>query len=1148
MPIKMTRFALLLLLLLTFSGKLAAQDDYVRFKRITINDGLSLSSVYNIYQDSKGFMWFGTEDGLNKYDGQNITVYGAHTDQRNLLANKWVEQIYEDKAGMIWIGSRSGLTRYNPRKGNFTVLQHDPEDPYTLSNDTITAIEADLQNEIWVGTYQGLNHVDRFTSEVQRVVPDDEEMVGLTGRISGFLSDESGNFWIATYEGLYNYDRKSGLFFLENVEGLIDTSTCIYHMMKAENFIWLATDRGLVKIDLSTAGEHQLITLEFSSGDSSIHRIVPDSQGQVWILTGEGLYCYRGEEEGLLRYLSAGGTTHSLALDPNEPLLEDNNGDIWFGTFGNGVFKIDPVTLGYQHYLHNPADPESLSENSINCIYQDRSGATWFGTFGAGISIMNPHSNKFTLYKSNPFNRNSLVSSFIWTVCETNDSILWMGTNAHGISCYDQRRGTFTHYDHNPFDPGSLSNSSVRKIYQDSRGRVWIGTDGGGLDLFNPAERSFIHFRHDPEDPTSISHNSVRAIYEDRNGKIWIGTRDGLNLLREEDLSFRRYLTEADQQEGPPRNFIYNSIHQDQNDNLWVGTYGGGLCLLNPEDGSCTNYYNDPEDPNTISDNIVYSIYEDPQGRFWIGTNSGLNMFYPATGSFRRFGVNEGLSNEVIYGVLPDDNNQIWLSTNLGICSFDLESFEVKNFDMNDGLQSNEFNGGSYHRGPSGKLYFGGVYGLNVFTPESIEPVTNVPEVTLTKLEVLGKEVLIAGIELEEEFEDQPGRILENEENFYSSENVTYMEEIILDYRHRFFSVEFAALNNLQTGDLSYSYMMENLDTDWNRAGARNYVSYTNMKAGIYQLKVVAENTDGFQSDPPMLLRIVITPPIWLSWWFILLEVLVSTAIVVLVYIYLLKSRTNRLLKHQNQQISQTNEALRKSEKNLMELNATKDKFFSIISHDLKNPFSSLLSISDLMVESFNDTEREDHKAGFKKINESVKHLLDLLENLLTWSSSQRGRIKYDPVKFNLSTLVQENINLHKLLAEKKGILLVSSKPDELYAYGDRDMINSVIRNLVTNAVKFTNKDKKVEIRLETRNKDIEVKIVDEGIGINPEQLKKLFRIDEKFKSTGTAGEKGTGLGLIICREFVEKNGGEISVKSIPGKGSIFSFTVPMAN
>ena len=613
-------------------------------------------------------------------------------------------------------------------------------------------------------------------------------------------------------------------------------------------------------------------------------------------------------------------------------------------------------------------------------------------------------------------------------------------------------------------------------------------------------------------------------------------------------MTFRHYLMGADQKEGPPNNFIYSAIHQDQQDNLWVGTYGGGLCMINPENGTCIQYFNDPEDPNTISDNIVFSIHEDQQGRFWIGTNSGLNMFYPATGSFRRFGVSEGLANEVIYGVLPDNNNCIWLSTNLGICRFNLETFEVKNFDMNDGLQSNEFNGGSYHKGKSGKLYFGGVYGMNMIDPAAIKPVTKVTDVTLTQLEVMGQEVRIAGIDLEEEFEEDPGRIVEFEGNYYSKENISYMEEIVLDYKHRFFSVEFSALNNRQTGDLSYSYIMENLETDWNNAGTRNYVSYTNMKAGTYLLKVVAENSDGYRSNPPMQLRIIITPPMWLKWWFILLEVLVSSAIVIMVYIYLLKSRTNRLLKHQNQQISQANEALRKSEKNLMELNATKDKFFSIISHDLKNPFSSLLSISDLMVDSFNDTEEEDHKAGFKKINQSVKHLLDLLENLLTWSRSQRGRIKYDPVRFNLSNLVQENINLHRLLAERKGIMLLSSQQDEIYAYGDRDMINSVIRNLVTNAVKFTHKDRKVEIQLKAREKNIEVKIVDEGIGIATEQVEKLFRIDEKFKSTGTAGEKGTGLGLIICKEFVEKNGGEITVKSAPGKGSVFSFTVPMAN
>ena len=1143
----MTRYVLFIFGLLLFSGNLAAQEDYVRFQRITINDGLSLSSVYDIYQDSKGFMWFGTEDGLNKYDGQSITVYGAHTDQHDLLANKWVEQIYEDKSGMIWLGSRSGLTRYNPRLGVFTAMRHDPEDPATLSNDTITAIESDLQNEIWVGTYQGLNHVDRFTSEVQRIIPDDEDLVGLTARISQFLSDESGNFWIATYRGLYNYDRKSGLFFSENVDGIVDTSTCIYQMVKADNFIWLATDRGLAKIDLSTARQHRLITPEFPERDPVILRIVPDNLGQIWILTGKSLYCYSEREDTLTRVLSAGGTTHSLALEPKEPLVLEPGGDLWFGTFGNGAYQIDPQTLTYKHYMHNPADPESISENSINCIFLDRSGATWFGTFGAGISILNPYSNRFTLYKNNPFNRNSLISSFVWTICEARDHTLWVGTDAFGISCYYPQRGTYVHYDHDPFDPTSLSASSVRKIYQDSKGRIWIGTDGGGLDLFNPDERSFIHFRHDPGNPASISNNSVRAVYEDLHGRLWIGTRDGLNLLHEDDMTFSRYMLGSEQKDPPLHNFIYSAILQDQNDQLWVGTYGGGLCRLDPENGSCVSYVHDPDDPNTISDNIVFSIFEDPQGRFWIGTNNGLNMFYPATGSFRRFGVGEGLANEVIYGILPDDNNCIWLSTNLGICRFNLETFETKNFDMNDGLQSNEFNGGSYHRGPSGKLYFGGVYGMNAFDPESVEPVRQVPEVTLTKLDVLGKEVLIAGVEQEDAFEDQPGRIIEFGGNFYSSENVSYMEEIVLDYRLRFFSVEFAALNNLQTGELNYSYMMENLDTDWNNAGTRNYVSYTNMKAGSYTLRVVAENTDGYRS-PPMLLRILITPPIWLSWWFILLEIIFSTAIVVMIYVYLLKSRTNRLLKHQNQQISQANEALRKSEKNLMELNATKDKFFSIISHDLKNPFSSLLSISELMVESFDHTDREDHKAGFQKINQSVKHLLDLLENLLTWSRSQRGKIKYEPVRFNLSTLVQENINLHRLLAERKGIMLQSNDQGEVYAYGDRDMINSVIRNLVTNAVKFTERDKKVEIQLNPKDKEVEVSIMDEGIGISSEQLEKLFRIDEKFKSTGTAGEKGTGLGLIICREFVEKNGGEIHVRSSPGKGSVFSFTIPMAN
>ena len=1140
-------FCLIILTLLAIPY-LNGQDEYVRFKRITINDGLSLSSVYNIYQDSKGFMWFGTEDGLNKYDGQSITVYGATTEKHDILANKWIELVYEDKSGMIWLGSRGGLTMYNPRKGAFTIIEHDQESSTSLSNDTVTAIVADLKNDVWVGTYGGLNRVNRFTGEAERIIPDEEELEGLTSRISGFALDRSGMLWIGTHRGLFSQDRKSGLFFNETTDGIIGPRTRMSCMSPGTDALWLGTELGLVKMDLSDSAQHLVIHTGTGGAEPSIKGLLVDRMEQVWVQTSGGLYCYRNDTEGMVKVLETGGATHSLALNPVEPLVEDRDGYIWHGSFGDGAFRIDPVTFAYKHHTHNPADPNSLSQNSVNCIYEDRSGTLWFGTFGAGISILDPLANQFTLFKNDPFNTNSLASSFIWTICETSDSILWCGSNANGVSCYDQQRGTFAHFDHNPFDPSSLSNSSVRKIYQDSRDRIWVGTDGGGLNLFQPADRSFRHFKHDPDNPHSISNNSVRAIYEDPRGRLWVGTRKGLNLFDPDSNKFQRFLLDPNSPVHVSHHFIYSAIYMDKDGFLWAGAFGGGLCRMNPEEDTCTWFAHDPEDPTTISDNIVFSIYEDEMGRFWIGTNSGLNMFYPATGSFRRFGVGEGLANEVIYGILPDNENRIWLSTNRGIIRFDLETFEVKNFDQNDGLQSNEFNGGSFHRGHDGRLYFGGVYGFNVIDPSRIEPIQNVTEVTLTELEVLGEKVLIAGVDLEEQFEEDPGTIIEYEGDYYSSENVTYMEEIVLDYKHRFFSIEFSALNTPQPGKLRYSYIMENLETEWNNAGTRNYVSYANMKAGEYTLKVVAENTDGYRSDPPLRLSIIITPPFWQSWWFILLEILVASAIVIMIYIYLVKSRTNRLLTYQNQQISQANEALRESEKNLMELNATKDKFFSIISHDLKNPFSSLLSISELMVESFDDADKDDHRAGFKKINQSVKHLLDLLENLLTWSRSQRGRIKYDPVRFNLTNLIQENINIHKLLAEKKGIMLLSPDRDEIYAYGDRDMINSVVRNLMTNAVKFTGPDKKIEVKLQASDSEIEVSIVDQGIGIPPENLGKLFRIDEKFKSTGTAGEKGTGLGLIICQEFVEKHGGSISVQSEPGQGTTFSFTLPMSN
>ena len=277
-----------------------------------------------------------------------------------------------------------------------------------------------------------------------------------------------------------------------------------------------------------------------------------------------------------------------------------------------------------------------------------------------------------------------------------------------------------------------------------------------------------------------------------------------------------------------------------------------------------------------------------------------------------------------------------------------------------------------------------------------------------------------------------------------------------------------------------------------------------------------------------------------------MLELFIAFNLFMLIYKYLLKLKTNKLLQAQNEQISLVNKQLSESEMNLKELNATKDKFFSIISHDLKNPFSSLLSMSESISENFQHTDDEDKLTIFTKIHQSVKHIYSLLNNLLTWSRNQSERISFEPVEFNLSKLIEININLHRIAAEKKGIKLVANYQEDILAYADREMINTVLRNLISNAVKFSTNDSSIEIETKKENYHIKVLVKDQGIGISEENLQRLFRIDVKFKATGTAGEKGTGLGLVLCKEFVEKNKGKIKVDSILGEGSVFSFTIPV--
>ena len=1131
--VKLRIHCLTFFLLVTFYPVSGSSYNDIRFNRLTINDGLSLSSVYCIYQDSKGFMWFGTEDGLNKYDGKSFIIYRA--DDERGLAYKWTELIFEDRQGILWFGSRGGLTRFDPARESFTLYKTSYPEPFRLTNDTITSIYQISDKYMLVGTIAGL---DRINLESLECAPVDLPDEITKEKVINIISTDRMHYLIAGPKGvlLVNNSTKA----VSRI-GLPE-GTEVTDLVADENRLWIGTKEGvfmgIVSRDLS-GGKIEAHRLN-ETKSLEVEQMLPADTSTLYISTPIGLY-KTDFSAGISKFIPSRKSTHSLAIVAGKSLLRDYDGNIWYATHGDGLYRIERHTGRISNYSNNSCDPGSISENAINCIYQDRSGTLWFGTFGAGISYYNPYVQRFDLLRSDPQKDNTLASNFIWSILEDRQGRIWIGTNDKGISLYSPAEGTYTQFDHKAGDPSTLSNSSVRELFEDSEGTVWVGTDGGGLDRYNEKSNSFSHFISDPEDPNTITGNSVRVIYEDRQGSLWIGTRSGLNRFDRNTGRFIRYQHDPYDPESLSNNFIYSGIYQDLQNNLWIGTYGGGLEKLDIRTGKFTHYRNDPANPNSISDNIVFSIVEDKHGILWVGTNSGLDRFDSSAGTFSRFGIEQGLPNEVIYGVLPDHTGNLWLSTNLGICRFNFRDSSTVNYDVTQGLQSNEFNGGAFHRGHSGKLYFGGVYGLNIIDPGLIGRQKDHSKIVFTRLEILGKDVKVRSMKNKK----NGNRVIHDSLDYYLPVNIAYASELILDYSIRYFSLEFIDLGNMNYTNIRYAYFMEGLDNNWHNSGDRNFVSYANMPPGKYSFRVRSQQPGGEWSNSVAEISLTITPPFWKTWWFRMLEIIVILAVVFSVYRFLVRLRTYRILKVQNERINNANRKLKESEQNLKLMNATKDKFFSIISHDLKNPFTSLLSISETMSKNYVSYEEEEKKMGVQKIHSAIQHIYNLLENLLTWSRTQTGKIQFNPAEFNLSELITQNYNLYQLAAGKKKVELRSHVKEGIKVFADLNMIDAIIRNLLNNALKFTPSGKTVEIGITDQGDYWEVYIKDEGVGISAENLQKLFRIDEKVKTTGTEGEKGTGLGLIICKEFVEKNNGQIKVTSQVGEGSTFSFTLP---
>ncbi len=792
------------------AGFLIYPGSSLRFEHLTIDDGLTQNAGLALLQDRQGYLWIGTQDGLNRYDGYNLTPYKHDPANPQSISHNGIIALYEDDNDNLWVGTwGGGLNRLDPSRQTFTRYKPDAANPASLAHSIVTAIAPAKDGGLWIGSLGGLQHLDPpsgiFTSYPLPINPSEPLP------ISVILPNPDGSAWVGSGafstpgSGLYHYNPME-----KTLEHVIAPEPCLQ--------------------------------------SPNISDLVWDRQGNLWIafggygVSGGGIDRYNPISGDCLHFDNA-RTFDNQIIDNNiTDLMFDRLGNLWATSWSSGLWYMPDNQPGdFTGIHHNSFDPDSLSNDNTFSLLQDRSGVVWVGTLSAGINKLDLDALQFRLYRHDPTDALSLPSNHVGAFAQTTDGSLWVGTWESGLARFEPRSGHFTTYQNDPADTNSLSSNLVMSLYGDQQNQLWIGTLGGGLNRLEPSRNSFIRYRNDPQDPTSLPDDQVTHITQDSQSRLWVSTMKGLSRFDPDNSRFINYTLPA------PAVRLFSG-----DSDLWIGTWGGGawrldlsnLQNLDPEKAQFTNLIHDPEDPNSLSENSVWSIHQTQDGMMWFGTQGGLNRYNPQTRQFRVYTEKDGLRNATILGILEDPGGYLWLTTNNGLAKFDprLETFRI--YDKSNGLQSNEFNSNAYFSSPlNGEFFVGGVDGFNVFDPMRLQDNINPPPVVITGFNIF----------------DQPYPFSPSDE-----------EPMVLTYQQNSVSFQFAALDFHAPQKIQYAYMLVGFDPNWIQAGHRNFASYTNLPAGEYTFRVKAANKDGIWNERGTSLTFNIIPPFWQTPAFIL--------------------------------------------------------------------------------------------------------------------------------------------------------------------------------------------------------------------------------------------------------------------------------------
>jgi len=1108
---------------------------------ITNDHGLPQNTVNDILLDPYGFVWFGTGNGLARYDGYSFNNYG-----KDRLPSNLINSLDATSDGLLWVGTNKGL--------GFIDLATDEAGIFRLTEEKeqigITKVYVDSSENVWIGTAaDGLYQ----------------------------LKESNGEYSVFHYSVVVNQVQNPSINALE----LIDKNTLLG-----------GTGEGLFSIDIESgvSDKNTLLENEFLNVVMDIRSLYKDADNTLWVGTFYGLLRFEmGQGTGQWFYPD-NQDDNALVHGTVNDIAADQFGTIYIGTLG-GLEIYDPDIRGFVHFPQEGPDDFKLNNNFIRSLLTDNKGNVWVGTEKGGVNHFNLYQKSFYFLTHDVENDHSLSEGPVNSVFR-DDEVLWVGTAGGGLNRIGQGENNLRHYQNDPVDNSSLSSNFVSALIKDDQDQLWVGTWGAGINKLLK-DGSFKRFIADTGDVPNSNYNVfISSFWHDERGFLLVGTEGKLAVL---DLTTER-ITELNSGPLAKINEV-GCLLKDREDYYWVGTRNGLFRfpasmisaggIVTARDNALQEFYSVPETdtPGSLAGDYVLSLTEDKEGNIWAGTYSDGVSCISQTDSggwkFTNYSTDKGLCNNVVYGILEDQNNNLWMSTDHGLSRFDKETGSFFNFYREDGLLSNQFYWSAAYKSDDGFLYFGNIKGLNYFNPRSFPDYPFRPRIFISGLRVFNKPVKTG--------EERHNKVV-------LSRNIYLSDTVSLSYRDNVITFEFTAIDYFHPQKIKYAYKLEGVDKQWVEVDSdQRFANYTNLDGGSYRFSVKATNSDGEWNSPEKVITLIIRPPFWQTTWF---KVLLLIVIVSLSVAYarhhtrrlriqkrtlenMVKERTRQIQEQKDQlsrqalELANTNKALEHRQKliegqkneletknskileqrdRLIELNKkvkavnqSKLRFFTNVSHEFRTPLTLILAPLENLLED--SSLPESVHSSLKTIERNTKRLLMLINQLLTFRKMESGKFNVQAVKGDLFTFLNEIYHAFDGLASDHNIDYISriDVPHDEFWY-DREKLENILYNLLSNAFKFTPFGGQIifSARVEKENDAsmLYIDVSDTGPGIRESDREKIFdrfyRADELVKAA-----KGSGIGLALTRELVEALHGRISVENRAGGGASFKVFLP---